>query len=225
MVQPQAQPAAVLVELDQWVRGGGHVLLLADPALEWPSERPFGDPLRPPLAYPETPKIPVNETYHDVTVADPYRWLENDAAATVKQWSTAQNALSRRYLDGLPQRAALGARVGRLMQSEPVDRYAFQFRKLLFALKRQPPRNQPLLVAMKPTAAVASEHTVVDPLADDPSGRTTIDFYRPSHDGRHVAVSLSRRGLGGPLHGGRRPPAEPPGRSRPSRWYRRVPTA
>jgi hypothetical protein len=54
MVQPQAQPAAVLVELDQWVRGGGHVLLLADPALEWPSERPFGDPLRPPLAYPDT---------------------------------------------------------------------------------------------------------------------------------------------------------------------------
>lgn len=54
MVQPQAQPAAVLVQLDQWVRGGGHVLLLADPALEWPSERPFGDPLRPPLAYPDT---------------------------------------------------------------------------------------------------------------------------------------------------------------------------
>ena len=54
MVQPQAQPAEVLVQLDQWVRSGGHVLLLADPALEWPSERPFGDPLRPPPAYPDT---------------------------------------------------------------------------------------------------------------------------------------------------------------------------
>ena len=54
MAQPQAQPAAVLVQLDQWVRTGGHVLLLADPALEWPSERPFGDPLRPPPAYPDT---------------------------------------------------------------------------------------------------------------------------------------------------------------------------
>lgn len=54
MVQPQAQPAAVLVQLDQWVRGGGHVLLLADPALEWPSERPFGDPLRPPPAFADT---------------------------------------------------------------------------------------------------------------------------------------------------------------------------
>lgn len=54
MAQPQAQPAEVLVELDDWVRGGGHVLLLADPALEWPSKRPLGNPLRPPLAFPDT---------------------------------------------------------------------------------------------------------------------------------------------------------------------------
>lgn len=54
MAQPQAQPAEVLVQLDQWVRNGGHVLLLADPALEWPSKRPFGDPLRPPPAYADT---------------------------------------------------------------------------------------------------------------------------------------------------------------------------
>ena len=147
-----------------------------------------------PLAYPDTPKIPVPETYHDVTVADPYRWLENDTAATVTQWSAAQNALSRRYLDALPQRAAIGARVARLLQSQPVDHYGFQFRKQLFALKRQPPRNQPLLVVMKPTAVIASERTVVDPLAQDASGRTAIDFYRPSHDGRLLAVSMSRDG-------------------------------
>ncbi|MFP5330046.1 MAG: hypothetical protein ACLGHC_07930 [Alphaproteobacteria bacterium] len=54
MAQPRAQPAEVLVELDQWVRGGGRVLLLADPLLEWPSERPLGDVLRPPLAFADT---------------------------------------------------------------------------------------------------------------------------------------------------------------------------
>ena len=47
MAQPLAQPAEDLVALDQWVRGGGRMLLLADPALEWPSERALGDPLRP----------------------------------------------------------------------------------------------------------------------------------------------------------------------------------
>lgn len=54
MAQPRAQPAEALIELDSWVRNGGRVLLLADPALEWPSERPLGDLLRPPLAYPDT---------------------------------------------------------------------------------------------------------------------------------------------------------------------------
>ncbi len=54
MAQPLAQPAEMLVELDQWVRGGGRVLVLADPALQWPSERPLGDPLRPPFAFADT---------------------------------------------------------------------------------------------------------------------------------------------------------------------------
>ncbi len=54
MAQPQAQPAEALVELDAWVRAGGRVLLLADPALEWASDRPLGDLLRPPLAFADT---------------------------------------------------------------------------------------------------------------------------------------------------------------------------
>jgi hypothetical protein len=51
MAHPPAQTAENLVALDAWVRGGGRVLLLADPMLEWPSKRPFGDPLRPPPGF------------------------------------------------------------------------------------------------------------------------------------------------------------------------------
>jgi len=47
MAQPLAQTAENLVALDDWVRAGGRVLLLADPMLEWPSKRPFGGPLQP----------------------------------------------------------------------------------------------------------------------------------------------------------------------------------
>ncbi|QIL03084.1 hypothetical protein G7078_10045 [Sphingomonas sinipercae] len=54
MAQPQAQPAGALVDLDRWVRQGGSVLLLADPALAWPSERPLGDMLRPPTTFADT---------------------------------------------------------------------------------------------------------------------------------------------------------------------------
>lgn len=47
MAQPGAQTPENLVALDDWVRAGGRLLLLADPLLEWPSARPLGDPLRP----------------------------------------------------------------------------------------------------------------------------------------------------------------------------------
>jgi hypothetical protein len=54
MAQPPTQTAENLVTLDRWVRGGGHLLLLADPMLEWPSKRPLGDPLRPPAMFMDT---------------------------------------------------------------------------------------------------------------------------------------------------------------------------
>lgn len=54
MAQPPAQTAENLVALDEWVRRGGRVLLLADPMLEWPSKRPLGDPLRPPPMFADT---------------------------------------------------------------------------------------------------------------------------------------------------------------------------
>ena len=54
MAHPVAQPAEALVALDAWVRGGGRLVLLADPRLDWTSERPLGDKLRPPPAFADT---------------------------------------------------------------------------------------------------------------------------------------------------------------------------
>ncbi|HEV2593972.1 MAG TPA: hypothetical protein VGU01_02085 [Sphingomicrobium sp.] len=54
MAQPQAQIAENLVALDAWLRGGGRLLLLADPLLEWDSDRPLGDLTRPSLMFMDT---------------------------------------------------------------------------------------------------------------------------------------------------------------------------
>lgn len=54
MAQPPAQTAENLVALDDWVRRGGRVLLLADPLLEWPSKLPLGDPSRPSPMFADT---------------------------------------------------------------------------------------------------------------------------------------------------------------------------
>ena len=52
--QPRALTPERLVALDRWVRGGGRLLLLADPRLTWPSDLPLGDPQRPPYAFSDT---------------------------------------------------------------------------------------------------------------------------------------------------------------------------
>jgi len=54
MAHPLGQAPQDLVALDSWVRGGGRVLLLVDPLLDWPSKRPLGDPLRPPPTFVDT---------------------------------------------------------------------------------------------------------------------------------------------------------------------------
>ncbi|WP_114228443.1 MULTISPECIES: DUF4350 domain-containing protein [Sphingomonas] len=52
--QPRALTAERLVALDAWVRGGGRLLLLADPRLTWPSALRLGDRQRPPTSFADT---------------------------------------------------------------------------------------------------------------------------------------------------------------------------
>ncbi len=49
LAQPRLLRPEELVALDDWVRNGGRVVILADPLLHWPDARPLGDPRRAPL--------------------------------------------------------------------------------------------------------------------------------------------------------------------------------
>src|SRR5690348_2160181 len=146
-------------------------------------------------ALPPTPKKPVLDRYHGVEVVDPYRWLENAKGADVRQWTAAQNRYARAYLDSLPGRDAIRKRLEHLFSASSPDYLSLQERgRKLFALKRQPPKNQPLLVTLASANEPSSERVVVDPNKINPKGTTAIDFFVPSLDGRRVAVSLSEGG-------------------------------
>ena len=146
------------------------------------------------------PKRPVVHTFFGTDVTDDYEWLEDGQSAEVQAFNDAQNALTRSTLDALPERAAVRARVASIYGAASADWVGVQHRGgRLFALKSAPPKQQPILVDLGPVTAprapdVASERVVVDPNAIDPSGKTTIDFFVPSPDGRIVAVSLSKGG-------------------------------
>jgi prolyl oligopeptidase len=121
-------------------------------------------------AYPETPRAPVTDSYQGVEVVDPYRWLEDGKDPKVRAWSEAQLAVTRAALDG-PLRDELRERFKELLGAAPVRYASFHdTRGGLFALKFQPPRNQPSLVVMKSALEPASERVLLDLIALDAKG-------------------------------------------------------
>jgi prolyl oligopeptidase len=150
-------------------------------------------PQRP--AYPAAPKKPVTEVYHGVGVTDDYRWLEDKNGPAVKKWIDEENALTRSHLDKIAALVPLRARLEKLLADPSPSYGGLQLvAGTLFALKRQPPKEQPVLVTLKSADEPDSARVLLDPNTIDAKGKTTIDFFTPSPDAKLVAVSLSEGG-------------------------------
>jgi prolyl oligopeptidase len=161
-------------------------------ALDLPAAKPVA----------ETPKKPVSTNYQGVAVDDPYQWLEKDDEPDVKAWSDAQNQRTRRYLDQLPDRGAIEKQLTEwYAKTSPSYSSLVSRPGLLFAMKFQPPKQQPLLVTLTSADDLKSEKVVLDPNVLDAKGTTAIDWFVPSLDGKYVAMSLSKGGSeDGTLH-------------------------
>ena len=144
---------------------------------------------------PAAPKKPVTDVYHGVQVTDDYRWLENNSDPAVRAWSDAENKYARKYLDSLPMRATFAAELKRLADHPTLRYFGLTVRQgVLFAVKAQPPAEQPMLVTLKSADQPDSERVLVDPNRLDPTGGTSMDFYVPSTDAKYVAASLAKGG-------------------------------
>jgi prolyl oligopeptidase len=144
---------------------------------------------------PATPKRPVTDEYQGIKVTEDYRWLENWDDPEVKRWSAAQNARSRDYLDHLPARTAIQGFLKQALGGSSAAYYDLQFRGgTLFAMKYQPPQQQPTLVALDSPDDPATAKVVFNPNASNAKGSTAVDFYVPSLDGKFVAAALSENG-------------------------------
>src|SRR5690349_17394288 len=100
---------------------------------------------KPPVAE----KKPVFDEYHGIKVEDPYQWLENDDDAAVKAWSDAENKRTRAYLDSLPSHKKIEEQLKAwFAKSSPSYSGLLTRPGALFALKFQPPKQQPMLVRL-----------------------------------------------------------------------------
>ena len=143
------------------------------------------------MRYPEAPRLDLVEDLHGHRVADPYRWLEDAADPRTEAWTRGP---------GRPHRRG-ARRPCRCARSSPPGWRSWCTRapsacRSGGAGGRSPPaatpaRSTPSCGSARPTARV---RVLVDPMALDPAGTTTLDAWSPSWEGDRLAYQLSTGG-------------------------------
>lgn len=138
----------------------------------------------------------VVDDYFGVSVNDPFRLFEEDAAPSVRAWTQQQNARTRSFLNDLPMREPIRERLKEVLTSitQPTYRELTWRASKSFALKSAPDRQQPTLVGFSSDFNLSTERLILDPIAFLSDETATINWYAASYDGKHVAVSLSKNG-------------------------------
>ncbi|MDJ1503752.1 prolyl oligopeptidase family serine peptidase [Xanthocytophaga agilis] len=143
------------------------------------------------LQYPKTQKIEHTDTYHGTTVADPYRWLENDTAKAVKDWVTAENKVTFSYLDKIPYRKDFQKAIEKVYN---YPKYSAPFRKgeWFYFYKNDGLQNQSVLYRQQ--GLEGAPELVIDPNKLSPDGTTRLTNFSLSKDGNYAGVGLSKGG-------------------------------
>ena len=145
----------------------------------------------PALDYPHPRKDGTVDEYFGTKVADPYRWMEDLNSPELKAWIDAENAVTFRYLDGLPARDALRARIEKLWNYPKVGIPQFRGRRWFYARNTGLQRQS---VVFTRETLTGPETVAIDPNALSPDGSTALSNYEPSPDGQHLAYGQSEGG-------------------------------
>ncbi|WP_068925786.1 prolyl oligopeptidase family serine peptidase [Planobispora rosea] len=137
--------------------------------------------------YPPARRDDVVDDLHGVLVPDPYRWLEDPDDPATKEWLAAQETLFAAETGALPGRERFRARVAELLRSGTVGAPVWRGERHMF-MRRTPGQEHAVLYAVDPDGA---ERALLDPMALDPTGLTTLDAWQPDKEGRLLAYQVS----------------------------------
>ncbi len=143
------------------------------------------------LNYPETRQVDTVDQYFGQTVADPYRWLEDDRSPETEAWVKAQNKVTEEYLSRIPFRDTIRKRLTQVWnykrQGTPVRKGDYWF-----VSRNNGLQNQSVLYVKK--GENGEERVLLDPntLSDD--GTVAMANYAFSENGKYVAYAISRGG-------------------------------
>jgi prolyl oligopeptidase len=146
---------------------------------------------RPAPAYPAVERGTVVDEYHGTRVADPYRALEQADAPATRRFVEQQNALAQPWLEALPQRPWIRARLAALWNYERVS-VPVKKGGRYFYLRNDGNQNQSALYVADSAGAAA--RVLVDPNTERSDATIAIARFEPSPDGSIVAYALADGG-------------------------------
>jgi len=143
------------------------------------------------LTYPTTKKIEHVDTYHGTKVADPYRWLEDDMSKETAAWVEAENKVTFPYLEAIPYRAQLHARVKQL---NDYPKYGSPSRKgpYYFFSKNDGLQDQSVLYIQK--GLDGTPEVLLDPNKWPGAPTTRLAGFAPSADAKYAVYGISKAG-------------------------------
>ncbi len=144
-----------------------------------------------PLTYPVARKTDQVDRYHGTTVADPYRWLEDDRSAETAEWVKAENKVTFDYLAQIPYRKQLQ---NRLEQVYDYPKYSAPSRKgdWFYFSKNDGLQNQSVLYRQK--GLTGAPEVVIDPNKLSADGTTRLGAFSLAKDGKFAVVGTSAGG-------------------------------
>ncbi|MCH5218496.1 MAG: S9 family peptidase [Muribaculaceae bacterium] len=146
------------------------------------------------ITYPKAPADPsVSDQYFGITVADPYRPLENDTAAETLEWVKAENAVTQDYLSRIPFRDKIRQRLTALNDYEKPTTPSKEKDGYYYFYKNDGLQNQSVLYRTRDLRNGTPE-VFLDPNTLSEDGTVALNGVQFSNDGRYVSYSISRSG-------------------------------
>lgn len=145
------------------------------------------------LKYPATKRTDQTDTYHGVKVADPYRWLEDDVRQSkeVAGWVEAENKVTFKFLEEVPQRDAIRKLITRLYNFPRLST-PWKVANRYFFSKNNGLQNQSVFYTM--TSLDQKPEVLLDPNSWSKNGTVALSEVSVSNDAKRLAYQVNEAG-------------------------------
>jgi len=140
---------------------------------------------------PKARRDDLRETIHGVSIADPYRWLEDQKSPETRAWIEAESAYTQKFLDDLPGRKALRKRFAELLKIDTVSAPVACEGRYFFSKRLA---NQDLSIIYLRQGIDGRDEVLVDPHPMSRDHMVSVAIQDVTRDGKLLAYGVRRGG-------------------------------